>query len=109
MAQKKKPAKASDILRKRYIKDDARTQRRLKKVRSELSIAEEIYRIRTEAGLTQAQLAKLIGTSQSDVSRLENADYDGHSVKLLWRIAAAVHCRVDIKFVPEKKRAYATG
>jgi hypothetical protein len=34
--------------------------------------------LRTAAGLTQFQLAKLIGTTASVVCRLEDADYEGH-------------------------------
>jgi len=42
-------------------------------------VAQLIYDARTEAGLSQAELAGLIGTTQSVISRLEDADYEGHS------------------------------
>ena len=47
----------------------------------------------------QAQLAQLIGTQASAFSRLEDADYDGHSLRMLRLIAAALGHRVEIKFV----------
>ncbi len=53
------------------------------------------------AGLTQAKLAELVGTTQSVISRLEDADYEGHSLSMLQRVAEALHRRIDIRFVPE--------
>lgn len=54
-------------------------------------IATQIYNARTEAGLSQAQLADLIETSQSTIARLEDADYEGHSLTMLKRITSALH------------------
>ena len=54
-------------------------------------IAVQIYDARTEAGLSQAQLADLIDTSQSTIARLEDADYEGHSLTMLKRITSALH------------------
>jgi transcriptional regulator with XRE-family HTH domain len=45
---------------------------------------------RTGAGLTQRELAERIGTKQSVVGRMEDADYEGHSLSMLKRIADAV-------------------
>ena len=63
-------------------------------------IARKIYELRTKAGLTQKQLAKSIGTTASVISRLEDAEYEGHSLAMLNRIAAAMNKRVQIQFVP---------
>jgi transcriptional regulator with XRE-family HTH domain len=60
--------------------------------------------LRQRAGLSQAELAKRIGTTQSVISRLEDADYEGHSLAMLNRIAAAVERRVEIRFVPRRRR-----
>lgn len=65
----------------------------------QMMVAQMIYDARTEAGLTQKELANLIGTRQSVISRLEDADYEGHSLQLLNRIAAALHKRVEIHLV----------
>ena len=67
-------------------------------------IAQEIYALRTRAGLTQKQLAELVGTTDSVISRLEDADYTGHSLKMLQRISAALHRRLEIHFVPLRAR-----
>jgi transcriptional regulator with XRE-family HTH domain len=62
--------------------------------------------VRNRAKLTQAQLAELIGTTQSVISRLEDADYEGHSLSMLQRIATALHTRLEIRFAaPLKKLA----
>ena len=68
-------------------------------VRSELRASMEITRIRERAGLTQSELATLIGTTQSAISRAESGDYDGHTVKLLGKIARALGVKLVVKFV----------
>lgn len=62
--------------------------------------AKAIYEARIAAGLTQKQLANLVGTRQSVICRLEDADYDQHSLAMLDRIAFALHLRVEVRFVP---------
>jgi len=62
-------------------------------------VAEMILAAREKAGLTQGQLAKLVGTTQSVISRLEDADYGGHSLSMLRRIAEALHQRVEVRLV----------
>jgi ribosome-binding protein aMBF1 (putative translation factor) len=62
-------------------------------------IARMIYDARSQAGLTQKELGKLVGTTQSVIARLEDADYEGHSLNLLNRIASALDKRVDIRFL----------
>jgi ribosome-binding protein aMBF1 (putative translation factor) len=67
-----------------------------------LDIARKIYELRAEAKLSQAQLAKKVGTTQSVISRLEDADYEGHSLAMLRRIAGALEKRLEIRFLPGK-------
>ncbi len=64
-----------------------------------VNVGAEIFQARTAAGLTQKQLADRVGMQQSAIARLENADYDGHSLKTLERIALALEKRVEIRFV----------
>jgi DNA-binding XRE family transcriptional regulator len=68
-------------------------------------VARMIYDVRTSSGLTQAQLAELIGTRQSTIARLEDADYRGHSLTLLRRIAEALDQRLEVRFVPKAAAA----
>jgi len=66
------------------------------------NIAQIVYDARTEAGLTQKQLAERCGTQQSVISRIEDADYYGHSLSLLKRIAEALGrvVRVELSVPP---------
>jgi transcriptional regulator with XRE-family HTH domain len=64
-------------------------------------IAQLIYDARTQAGLSQAALAALIGSKQPVIARLEAADYEGHSLTMLIRIASALGQRLEVRFVPQ--------
>lgn len=70
-------------------------------------VAQLIYEARSAAGLTQSELAEMIGTKQPVIARLEDADYEGHSLSMLQRIARALNQRIEIYFVPlgEEKEA----
>ena len=72
-----------------------------------LDLAREIYELRIKAKLSQAELARKVDTTQSVISRLEDADYDGHSLAMLRRIASALEKRVEIRFVPSPKLQHA--
>ncbi len=63
-------------------------------------VARMIFDARTRAGLTQTQLAELIDTQQPVIARLEDADYQGHSLSMLQRIAEALGQRLEVSFVP---------
>ena len=63
-------------------------------------VARLIYETRVVAGLTQAELAEKIGTKQPVIARLEDADYEGHSLSMLQRIAIALGQRLKLQFVP---------
>jgi len=67
--------------------------------RFRMSVSAELLEAREEAGLTQKQLADLAGMCQSAVARLEDADYSGHSLKTLWRIASALKKRIEVRLV----------
>jgi DNA-binding XRE family transcriptional regulator len=94
---------AVEILHRRFIAGNAERLAELEQVRADDAVARKIYGLRTQAGLTQRQLAKMIGTTASVICRLEDADYEGHSLAMLNRIAAALHQRVEIRFVPLRK------
>ncbi|UCC29131.1 MAG: XRE family transcriptional regulator [Phycisphaerales bacterium] len=107
MAKKKrKPTSdAVEILRRRYYEGHPERLASLEEERANLDIACKIYDLRNKAGLTQKELAKLVGTTASVISRLEDADYEGHSLSMLRRIAAALDKRVEIRFVPVRRKA----
>jgi len=98
--KKKTTANAVKILRTRYIGAKGKRLESLETERENLNIAEQIYNLRTRAGLSQKQLADLVGTTQSVISRLEDADYQGHSLAMLRKIAMGLHQRIHVQFVP---------
>ena len=82
---------------------DPQMQQRFEEEVANREVACKIYQLRQQAGLSQAELARRVGTTQSVISRLEDADYEGHSLAMLNRIAAAVERRVEIRFVRRKR------
>jgi ribosome-binding protein aMBF1 (putative translation factor) len=62
-------------------------------------VALQIVRLREQAGLSQKELADRIGTTQQQISRLESASYDGHSLRMLRRVAEAMGARVKVELV----------
>jgi DNA-binding XRE family transcriptional regulator len=100
MPKKKETTDALDILQRRYFEGRPERLAELEEARASAEVARQIYELRTQAGLTQRQLAELVGTSHSVISRLEDDDYQGHSLAMLRRIAAALGKRVEIRFLP---------
>lgn len=92
---------AVEILHRRYYHGKPERTAQLEQTRLEDDLARRIHHLREQAGLTQARLAKMIGTSESVISRLEDSDYKGHSLAMLRRIAQAVNKRIEIRFVPQ--------
>jgi len=82
----------------RYIGDDPEMIAEYERSRADSAVASDIYRLRTEAGLSQRALAARIGTTASVICQLEAADYEGHSLSMLRRIAAALGRRVEVSF-----------
>ena len=87
-------------LHDRYVGDDPDRVASFEAALANAGVARDVYRLRSEAGLTQQQLAKLAGTTASVISRLEDADYEGHSLSMLRRVAAALGRRVEVSFPP---------
>ena len=71
----------------------------------QIDLALLVRAMRADAGLTQAELARRIRTTQSVIARLEDAEYRGHSLAMLERIAAA--CAVTLKLRAERKPHFA--
>ena len=67
--------------------------------RQALMLAMKIAELRNQKGLSQQELAKLMGTSQQAISRIESGEYEGFTLKTLEKIAEATGMRVKIEFV----------
>ncbi len=89
----------------RMVGDDAELRAMIDEERAGAEVAQLIHDVRKRAGLTQKGLADLIGTSQPAIARLEDADYDGHSLGMLRRIAVALHMRLEVRLVPDHEAA----
>jgi ribosome-binding protein aMBF1 (putative translation factor) len=72
--------------------------------RTNLDVAQMIYDARTKAGFTQRELAGIIGSKQPVIARLEDAGYEGHSLSMLQRIAAALDRRLELRLVPSRRK-----
>lgn len=105
MKPRKRPATSDglEILYRRYYEGRPKQIAGLEEARAQAALAREVYDLRAEAGLTQAQLAKKMGTDKSVISRLENADYDGHSLPTLRKIGQVLGYTLELRFVPTKR------
>jgi ribosome-binding protein aMBF1 (putative translation factor) len=95
-------AKTNDALKilKQLTADDPKLEKMVKESSLNAELAQLIYEARTQAGLTQQQLADRIGSKQSVIARLEDADYEGHSLSMLQRIAQVLNQRLEIQLIP---------
>jgi transcriptional regulator with XRE-family HTH domain len=94
-----------EILHRRFYRGKTARLKNLEAARANEEVARKIHELRSAAGLTQTQLARLIGTTASVICRLEDADYEGHSLVMLRRIAGALNQRIEIRFVPIRRSA----
>lgn len=91
------------ILEHRYLKNNPVRQKRVAKYTKQFEIGQQIYDLRQAAGLTQAELADIVGTTHSVISRLEDADYNGHSIKMLQRIADSLGKNLTVRIEDRPK------
>jgi DNA-binding XRE family transcriptional regulator len=96
---------AVEIIHRRYYEGRPQRMAELAEAEANDTVARKIYDLRKRAGLTQQHLAKLVGTTTSVICRLEDADYEGHSLAMLRRIAKALNKRVEFRFVSASRKA----
>jgi ribosome-binding protein aMBF1 (putative translation factor) len=90
------------------IGDDAAAQEEFEEGLVNIEAAQLLYDMRSKAGLSQRELARKVGTSASAINRLESADYEGHTIAMVRRIAAALNRRLELRAVPIKTAAAKT-
>ena len=105
MKRDKGTSNAVEILKSRYIRGDQIREASLEAERVNADVAQMIYDLRGEAGLTQKDLGDLVGTTQSVISRLEDADYEGHSLTMLNRIAKALNQKLTVSMTAKDPEA----
>ena len=104
MARTKNTSPALQYVHRRFFAGQPARLAELEEARASAEVARKVYELRIRAKLTQKELAARVGTTPSVISRLEDDDYDGHSLAMLRRIAAALNKRVEIRFVALKSK-----
>lgn len=85
---------------KKKLMNDPEFRAEYSKADADCSIVEALIRARYEAKLSQAEVAKRIGTTQSAVARLEGGTISP-SISTLQRYAAATGTKLHLKLLPE--------
>ena len=80
------------------------------KLEEEFAFLDEFLKARAAAGMSQAEIADRMGTTQSAVARLESGrGKHSPSLATLRKYARALGYRVDLRLVKEKENADARG
>ena len=89
---------SSKQIRRRLLRDSA-VRKEYARLAPEFDLATTLIKARTRAKLTQAEVARRMGTTQPVVARLESGAQKP-STKTLERYAAATNSRLKIDLVP---------
>ena len=100
---------ALEIIDKVIVGGDSELREQIEAATLNARVASIIYDARKAAGLTQAELARLVGTRQSVISQLEDSAYEGHSLTMLHRIAKALGGHVDVRLVFDRPGPVTSG
>jgi DNA-binding Xre family transcriptional regulator len=88
-----------------HIEEEYKKSREFRKSYDEevlmLKIAYKIAQLRKQRHITQRGLAKMAGTTQQNISRLEDSDNTRVSLHTLARLAIALKARLNVDFVPQ--------
>jgi transcriptional regulator with XRE-family HTH domain len=83
-------------------KKDPKFKKAYDELEDEFSYHYELLKARTEAGLTQEEIAQKMGTKREAVTRLESSGKNSPSIKTLKKYAEAVGCKLRIQLVPAR-------
>jgi DNA-binding XRE family transcriptional regulator len=84
---------------------DPKVRRAYEELEPEFEIVRQIIDLRIKRKMTQAQLAKRVGTAQPNIARLENRRHPSKEIDLLRRVAAALDAKLEVRLVPRKAGA----
>jgi DNA-binding XRE family transcriptional regulator len=96
MPGKKRITDAVEILDRRYREQVPNWDDEVLEEELRVRVGIAIVKMRKAAGLTQEQLAERAGITQSMMSQLENADYEGSALDMLWRVCKALRMELDL-------------
>lgn len=89
-----------DRMIEKVLKDKPHLKEGLEKADQAWDIAFQIRDLRQKARLTQKQLAELVGTKQSNIARIEDADYTRYTLTTLEKVTKALKAKLEVKIVP---------
>ena len=92
-----------DVYLEKQLKDPDFVAR-FKKAGEAWDVALQLAALRKESGLSQKELARRVGTSQQQISRLESPSYEGHSLSMLRRVAEVLGATVHVEIQHKKRR-----
>jgi transcriptional regulator with XRE-family HTH domain len=90
-----------DVYLEEQLKDKE-FAKRFRKAGEAWDVAIQLARLRRKTGLSQKELAKRVGTSQQQISRLESPSYEGHTLSMLRRVAEVLGAKVRVEIHKEK-------
>ena len=93
-----------DRTMEQVLKEHPDMQEGLGRAEQAWDIAFQIRDLRQKAGLTQTQLAKLVGTKQANIARIEGADYTSYTLKTLEKVTKALKAKLEVRIVPNADR-----
>ena len=91
-----------EVLHRKWMKD-ARYRSAFEAMAPEFDLAKSLIKARSRAGLSQAQVARRMGTTQSVVAKLESGQ-SLPSTRTLHRFAKATGSRLKISLVSDSQR-----
>ncbi|MDR1506635.1 MAG: helix-turn-helix domain-containing protein [Treponema sp.] len=91
-----KEYKFEDLL-KSEMRDD-RFRKEYEQLEGEFYLAEEVIKLRQEQNLSQSDLAKIVGTSQPAIARLESGKYQNVSMSFLRKVGKALNVIPEVHF-----------
>lgn len=102
---KKQKVRYFDELLKRELRKPT-FRKHFRQARLAVEVAHQMVLLREKRGLTQAELARRMGTKQQTISRLESGDYEGFTLRTLMKIAEATKTHLVVRFQgPRSSRA----
>jgi DNA-binding XRE family transcriptional regulator len=94
-----------DLYLEEQLKDPGCAQKFIKAGEA-WDVAIQLVSLRKKAGLSQKELAKRVGTSQQQISRLESPSYEGHSLSMLRRVAEVLGATVRVEIQHKKEQTF---
>lgn len=86
---------------KQKLQEDPEFAKEYERLELPSMLARQVIKMRVDKGITQAELAKLVGTQQSSISRLESMT-SLPSLSFLQRVAEVLDARIEIRLTPNQ-------